>query len=322
MTLVLSGPISMGDINVELGRARTEKISLDTAENNGYVAINQNSASRPSSTNPATISEWRGYNHSAVAPDTTPPPRPIINLDFYNGSVFSIAWEPVSDPSGILRYQIFFGTIPDPPYYDEVTFEYTSYLFDAVAPNTTYYVTVTAVDGANNVSRSSNMIAYKTASACFVEGTIITLWDGTQMPIEKLVVNQLLLSAEIETLRDTNNVNELYKWNSGFLQEKRISAPITQIEPKVASKTIIINDGLLEATPSHSQLIQRDGLWKFISLGDVIVGDNLYGINKEIIPITIVSVSLEKRKIYPLTLSPSHTYFANGILTHNIKQPI
>jgi hypothetical protein len=156
---------------------------------------------------------------------------------------------------------------------------------------------------------------------CFVEGTLIALPDGTQLPIETLVVNQLLLSAAIETLQDTNNVSELYQWNTNFLQEKRMVSPITKIEPKIAYETIIINKGLLEATPSHSQLIQRDGVWKFIPLGNVTVGDNLYGINKEIIAITSVLVSLEKRNIYPLILNPSHTYFANGILTHNNKQP-
>jgi hypothetical protein len=62
-----SGLISMGDINEELGRARTSTISLDAAENGSYVAINQNSVSKPSSTNPATISEWRGYNHSTAS---------------------------------------------------------------------------------------------------------------------------------------------------------------------------------------------------------------------------------------------------------------
>jgi hypothetical protein len=65
MTLVSSGPISMGDINVELGRARTSNISLDAAENG---SINANSPSKPSASNPASISEWYSYNHSATAP--------------------------------------------------------------------------------------------------------------------------------------------------------------------------------------------------------------------------------------------------------------
>lgn len=66
MTLVSSGTIRMSDINTELGRSSTATISLDTAENGGYATINTNSASRPSSTNPASMSEWYGYNHNAA----------------------------------------------------------------------------------------------------------------------------------------------------------------------------------------------------------------------------------------------------------------
>lgn len=67
MTLVGYGAISMGDINVELGRSRTAQISLDTAENGGYGAINPNGTGNiPSATNPAQMSEWYGYDHNAA----------------------------------------------------------------------------------------------------------------------------------------------------------------------------------------------------------------------------------------------------------------
>lgn len=58
--------MSMGDINVELGRSRTSYISLNSAEAGAYAEINLNSSSRPSPSDPAAISEWYSYNHSAV----------------------------------------------------------------------------------------------------------------------------------------------------------------------------------------------------------------------------------------------------------------
>lgn len=155
---------------------------------------------------------------------------------------------------------------------------------------------------------------------CLVEGTLITLPDGTTKPIEELTLDQLLLSVEIETLQDTNNAEELYKWSCDRLSENRIVSPITKLTHKIAYETIIVNDGLFEATPTHLQLIQRDGFWRFIPLGDILVGDQLYTIDQEIIPVTAVTVNLEKRNIYPMTLNPFHTFFANGILTHNYKQ--
>lgn len=66
MTMPASGTISMSQINTELGRSSTAQISLDTAENGGYAAINILSSSRPSASNPASMSEWYSYNHNAA----------------------------------------------------------------------------------------------------------------------------------------------------------------------------------------------------------------------------------------------------------------
>ena len=66
MTLPSSGTLTMNAINSELGRSSNSQISLDTAENGGYGAINQNSRSRPNASNPAAMSEWYGYNHNAT----------------------------------------------------------------------------------------------------------------------------------------------------------------------------------------------------------------------------------------------------------------
>lgn len=57
-------------INLELGRSSTATMSIDTAENGGYAAINTCSPSYPSSVNPAAYSEWRNYNHSFACCNT------------------------------------------------------------------------------------------------------------------------------------------------------------------------------------------------------------------------------------------------------------
>lgn len=56
----------MSQINTELGRSATAGISLNSAEDGGYAAINGCSVYRPSSSNPASMSEWYSYNHSAT----------------------------------------------------------------------------------------------------------------------------------------------------------------------------------------------------------------------------------------------------------------
>jgi len=187
---------------------------------------------------------------------------------------------------------------------------------------TTYASTAFYSDGSIARSWSSSTTVLAAASACvicFVEGTLITLVNGQQVPIENLYVDQLLMSSNISTLTDTNDVEELYKWNTYNLQESRIDSPIIKIEKQTADQTVMINDGLLEATPFHSQLYKRDGLWRFDTIGSIQIGDYLYDINKNEIEVTSVKFNKEIKTIYPLSLSPSHTYFANNILTHNIK---
>lgn len=72
MTLPSSGnSIAMSQINTELARSAGTSISLDTAENGGYATINIYSPSRPASGNPASMSEWYSYNHSATTTTTT-----------------------------------------------------------------------------------------------------------------------------------------------------------------------------------------------------------------------------------------------------------
>ncbi|MCV9931753.1 hypothetical protein OIU80_05610 [Flavobacterium sp. LS1R47] len=323
-TLPPTGSISLSQIYSVFGKTLGPSISLTSASTGVYGAITASSPFKPDGVPPHAMSEFRGYNHSTA--DTTPPSIPNgLSCNYGTGSPrtsIAIRWDASTDNLAVTGYQLqrsdsggtTWSTVYNGP---NISYQ------DSGSPNREYHYQVRAFDAIGNYSNYSGPAYWKTeaGTSCFVEGTLITLADNIQIPIETLVTNQLLISAEIDTLKDTNNVNELYKWSSNYLSENRIISPVANIEPKVASKTIIINKGLLEATPYHSQLIQRNGIWKFIPLRDVIVGDRLYNINKEIIAITSVIINLEKRTVYPLTLSPSHTYFANGILTHNMKKP-
>lgn len=58
--------ISLSQINTELGRSPSAQVSLNTAEDGGYVAINQCSVYKPLAASPVKFSEWYRYNHSAI----------------------------------------------------------------------------------------------------------------------------------------------------------------------------------------------------------------------------------------------------------------
>ncbi|WP_428232479.1 fibronectin type III domain-containing protein [Flavobacterium sp.] len=318
MALNPSGQISISDICGEK-RIPTANSSLTTLSTTN---INTASIAKPNGVAPHSLTEFYSYNHFATSIDTTPPNDPILSSSLGGSNSIILSWTIPYDNVRITGYEIYSsGNLFDwYLVYSTNSGSVTSYTIDGLSSGKRYYK-IRARDAAGNWSVYSNTTSQtiSTGGNCFVEGTLITLPDGSKKAIEELHLYQLLASAEIKTLNDSNQVNELYQWSSDYLSETRITTPITQITKEVAYKTIIINGGLLETTPTHSQLIQRDRIWRFIPIGEIIVGDNLYGINKEIIPVTSVSVNLEKRNIYPMSLSPSHTYFANGILTHNVK---
>ncbi len=69
MAIPTSGQIGVSQhLNRELGRGINDTFSIDTAENGGYGTINPFSRSRPSATNPASFSEWYGYDHGGGGP--------------------------------------------------------------------------------------------------------------------------------------------------------------------------------------------------------------------------------------------------------------
>ncbi len=123
MAIPAGGEISFGTINQELGRSFTALIGIDEAENGVYATINTNSAFRPDSANPASISEWYRYNHTAgPAAQCTISPTATISLANNNlngtlditgipGSLYLIAFGGASARSSTEAYFRINGTI-------------------------------------------------------------------------------------------------------------------------------------------------------------------------------------------------------------------
>jgi hypothetical protein len=252
--------------------------------------------------------------NTSAAGDTTAPTVPgTLTATSFVGGV-DLSWGTSTDAGSFVTYEVNRSGL----FYGETT---DTFYTDDTGDTSVRTYKIRARDESYNYSGFGNSVNKGGLISCFVKGTLIALSDGTKTTIEKLLNNQELLSSKIESFVDTNIVDELYKWSSNTLIEERIESSITKISSKIVSKTIVINDGLLETTPEHSQLIQRNNIWRFIPMGTVKVGDKLYNINKEIITITSMFINTEERTVYPMTLdNVSHTYFANGILTHNIKQ--
>lgn len=151
--------------------------------------------------------------------------------------------------------------------------------------------------------------------SCLVEGTEITMIDGSIKKIEDLTTLDKLKSLSVEGLLADETTNET--WTSDLL----ILAPceVSVIKCEMSSTLFVkkINDGLLTVTDSHVHLAKQQGQWGLARTSELSVGDSLvneFGVEVEIT--NIESVYGEVR-VYDLGVEDNDLYIANGILTHN-----
>ena len=185
-----------------------------------------------------------------------------------------------------------------------------------------YDLLTNLISGTYTVQSGEDIYIYGTVQdgGCLVAGTLVTLVDGTHVPVESLNTGDQLLSAQIVGLEDTNNVLDLKQWRSAEIEKGPASSSILEFVRETTPFTISLNDGLLTASSSHIQLVKRDNTWRFLRFGEIIVGDILLLEDTTEVEITTISVNVEATQVYRIVLdTPSHTYYANNILTHNIK---
>ena len=155
---------------------------------------------------------------------------------------------------------------------------------------------------------------------CFIEGTMVTLSDGTQKPIEQLVIGDILKSYNIDTLPlYSDDETVLNTWSSNNILGNSDVATVTSIVPDTAYGIIILNNSL-KTTSRHRHLIKRDGVWSFIQAYQVVVGDIMLDINNNEVEVTSRTTDKSDYTIYKLDVENLDVFYANNILTHNVKQ--
>ena len=148
---------------------------------------------------------------------------------------------------------------------------------------------------------------------CFVEGTLVTLWDGSQKPIEQIEVDDVIMSYDVVT----NSV---------------VSDVITNVIKPIHDDIIDIkfdNDTINSNTFDHPYYVLDKGWSSYkpeltklrygIDTEQIKVGDVcLYGKNLEEVKIESITENIGERQTYTLEGTTGvNTFFANGIVVHN-----
>jgi hypothetical protein len=133
---------------------------------------------------------------------------------------------------------------------------------------------------------------------CFAEETEVLMADGSEKKIADVRVGDVVMSADEVT------------------GEPTLSTVTKTFEHRGAYATILVNG--ITVTPDHKFMILRDESKSWLPAGKILVGDSLITQDGTTL-VTSVTQNEIQEVVYNLTTVPSHTYFAGGVLVHNVK---
>lgn len=160
-------------------------------------------------------------------------------------------------------------------------------------------------------------------SSCLLEGTLISMADGTTKKIEDLVAGDSLKSISIEGLPLDETLH--FAWtsaNPNITTADTIVVNATKVE---AFAIYNINNGLLKATAEHVHLVKRESVYMFVQSSELLEGDILLdGQLNEVVITSVINDRLldgESVNVYLIDVETIDLFIANNIITHN-KKPL
>lgn len=153
------------------------------------------------------------------------------------------------------------------------------------------------------------------SGTCVIEGTEITMFDGTTKKVEDLVLGDKLRSKAVAGLKDNEENNET--WRSESLTFTDCEVEVVKCEPSEVQLLNNINKGLLKISDSHIHLVKKGAEWRLLRTYELSIGDFLVDEFGNEIEITSIGLLNGGFTIYDLGVEENDLYIANGILTHN-----
>lgn len=179
----------------------------------------------------------------------------------------------------------------------------------------TYSVVVTNSFGSvtsTNATLTVSALA-ATGDGCFTGDTLITLADGGQRRIMDMKVGDRVRSYQLAGLDPA--VEAAWRtWATTSLSATPTVSVVKQVSKRTFSGYFRILD--LKVTYEHPLLARRDGVWKFMEVQHIRVGDFLWK-NGMSVPIPSITYVNGDTDTYNLDVEEQDVYLANGVLAHN-----
>jgi hypothetical protein len=155
--------------------------------------------------------------------------------------------------------------------------------------------------------------------ACLLPGTLITMSDNTQKPIEEIQVGDQLLSVVVDGM--PNDESQWSTWSSTTLNYSSTTVTVLNTRSFNSNSIYDINNGLLICSSSHEHVVKQEGVWYIKETTDINTGDYYMDINGNEVLIISIVISTDETLVYNIDVDNSNLYFADGILTHNKLVP-
>ena len=157
------------------------------------------------------------------------------------------------------------------------------------------------------------------AQPCHVEGTIISMANGTTKLVENLKVGDVLDSFDIKGLSDSGEWRN-FKTNAMEFRAPRSSAKIVRVIKGTFKNYQDINGGLTKITSEHPILIKRpDGEIFFKQALYIDTTDMIY-VNEKWTRVESNETIHETVNTYSIDVENEDVYIADGILCHNVEE--
>ena len=152
---------------------------------------------------------------------------------------------------------------------------------------------------------------------CLVGNTMVEMVDGQMNQIKNIKIGDTLMGLDITTLSGNYTVED--NWRGKNIQQyKNKSFQVTDTHVIADAEVYSINGGLLECSEDHKHMVRRGEEWMIRTTLQLQPGDIM--IDRDMNEILINNISWDRTEdVYLITLNGKHTYYANGILTHNRK---